>query len=186
MHPAYATKLGLRAGKIDVGIQMINRSYLDTFGMVIADCSVKYKLRRVQFFQENFLLTNIGLQVVLRMLFLTFSKVNIRVAERKLVWRTYTAVEALPTTRRVEIIDKWELAVAALNADNKTFVVHVAALAEPKTIPIHTSCQAQVATLSSKETGILAEYSDFLTSFFRTPQRSYRSTTELIITLSIC
>ena len=50
MHPAYATKLGFRARKIDVGTQKIDKSYLDIFEMVIADCSVKDKLRRVQFF----------------------------------------------------------------------------------------------------------------------------------------
>ena len=55
MHPAYATKLGLRARKIDVGAQKIDGSHLDTFGMVIADCSVKNKLGRVRFFQKTFL-----------------------------------------------------------------------------------------------------------------------------------
>ena len=161
MHPAYATKLGLRARKIDVGAQKIDGSHLDTFGMVIADCSVKDKLGRVRFFQETFLLANIGLEVVLGMLFLTLSKADIRFAERELVWRTYTAAEALPTTRRVEIIDKREFAAAALNADDETFVVHVAALAEPTTMPIHPSRQAQVAALTSEETGIPTEYSDF-------------------------
>ena len=112
---------------------------MNTFGIVIADCSVKNKLGRVQFFQGTFLLANIGLEVVLGMPFLTFSKVDIQFAERKLVWRTYTAVKALPTTRRVEIIDKREFAVAALNADNKIFVVYVAALVELTTMLIHPS-----------------------------------------------
>ena len=93
--------------------------------------------------------------------FLTLSKADVRFAERELVWRTYTAAEALPTTRRVKIIDKREFAVAALNADDETFVVHVAALAEPTTMPIYPSRQAQVAALISEKTGIPAEYSDF-------------------------
>ena len=50
MHPAYATKLGLRAKKIDVNVQKIYRSHLDTFGMVIVNYSVKDKLGRVRFF----------------------------------------------------------------------------------------------------------------------------------------
>ena len=50
MHSAYATKLGFRTGKIDVGTQKIDGSHLDTFEMVIADCSVKDKLERVRFF----------------------------------------------------------------------------------------------------------------------------------------
>ena len=65
----------------------------------------------------------------------------------------------------MEIIDKREFAAAALNADDETFVVHVAALAEPTTMPIHPSCQAQVAALTSEETGIPAEYSDFSNVF---------------------
>ena len=47
MHSIYATKLGFRTKKIDVGIQKIDKSYLDTFGMVIADCLVKDKLGKV-------------------------------------------------------------------------------------------------------------------------------------------
>ena len=93
--------------------------------------------------------------------FLTLSKADVRFAERELVWRTYITAKALPTTRRVEIIDKKEFAAAALNADDKTFVMHIAALAEPMTMPIYPSCQAQVAALTNEETGIPAEYSDF-------------------------
>ena len=173
MHPAYATKLGLRTRKIDVGAQKINGSYLDTFGMVIVDCSVKDKLKRVQFFQKTFLLANIGLEVVMGMFFLTLSKADIRFAKLKLVWKTYTAAEALSTTKRVEIIDKKEFAAAALNADNETSIIHVSALAEPTTMPIYSSCQAQVAVLTSEETEIPTEYSNF-SNFF-----SSNSTAEL-------
>ena len=161
MHPAYATKLGLRARKIDVNAQKIDGSHLDIFRMVIADFSVKNKLGRVRFFQETFLLAHIGLEVVLGMPFLTLSKADVRFVERGLVWRTYTAAEALSTTKRVKIIDKREFAVAALNADNETFVVHIAALAESTTMPIYSSRQAQVAMLTSEETGIHVEYCDF-------------------------
>ena len=47
MHPDYTMKLGLRARKIDVGVQKIDGFYLDSFGIVIADCSVKDKLERI-------------------------------------------------------------------------------------------------------------------------------------------
>ena len=50
------------------------------------------------------------------------------------------AAEALPTTRRVEIINKKEFAVTALNKDDEIFVVHIAALAKPTTMPIYPSC----------------------------------------------
>ena len=73
------------------------------------------------------------------MSFLTFSKADIRFAERELVWRTYTAAEALLTTRRMEIIDKREFVAAVLNGDNETFLVHITALAEPTIMPINIS-----------------------------------------------
>ena len=73
------------------------------------------------------------------MFFLTLSKANIRFVERELVWRIYTAAEALPITRRVEIINKREFAMAALNVDNETFIVHVVALVKPTTMPIYFS-----------------------------------------------
>ena len=43
MYSIYNTKLGFYAKKVD-------RSYLDIFGMVITDCLVKDKLRKVWFF----------------------------------------------------------------------------------------------------------------------------------------
>ena len=107
------------------------------------------------------MLANIGLEVVLEMPFLTLSKAKIRFAERELVWKTYAAAEALPTTRRVEIIDKREFAAAALNADDETFVVYVVALAKPTTMPIYSSCHTRVAALTNEETEIPDEYSDF-------------------------
>ena len=77
IQPAYATKLGFYARKINVSVQKIDGFYMDTFGMVIADCSVKNKLGRVRFFQKTFLLANISLKVVLEIVFLTLSKVDI-------------------------------------------------------------------------------------------------------------
>ena len=47
IHLAYATKLGLRARKIDVSTQKIDGSHLDIFRIVIVDCLVKNKLGRV-------------------------------------------------------------------------------------------------------------------------------------------
>ena len=95
------------------------------------------------------------------MLFFTFSKGDIWFIKRKLVWRTYIAAEALPTTRKVEIIDKKKFAVAALNADDKILLVHIASLVEPTTILIHFSGQAKVVLPTSEETKLFAEYSNF-------------------------
>ena len=138
MYPTYSTKLGFCTRKIIVGIPKIDGSYLDIFKMIIADYLVKNKLEWVRFFYGTFLLANISLEIVSEMLFLTFSKANVRFAKREFVWRTYMAAETLLTTKRVEIINKREFAAVALNRDDKIFVVYIAALAKPKAIPIYS------------------------------------------------
>ena len=65
----------------------------------------------------------------------------------------------------MEIIDKKEFAAVALNADDKSFLLYIAALAKPMTMPIYSSCQAKVALLTSEETRISTEYSDFSNVF---------------------
>ena len=65
----------------------------------------------------------------------------------------------------MEIIDKRKFAAVALNADNEIFVMHLAALVEPTTMPIHPFYQAQVIVLMSKENGIPTEYFDFSNVF---------------------
>ena len=62
------------------------------------------------------------------MAFLTLSNANVQFIEKKLTWRSYTSAEALPTTKRVEFINKKEFAKTALDANSETFVVYVASL----------------------------------------------------------
>ena len=71
------------------------------------------------------------------MLFLIFSRADIRFAKQKFVLRIYTAVKALSITKRIDIIDKKEFAVGELNLDDEIFVVHVVALAELTIMPIY-------------------------------------------------
>ena len=58
--------------------------------------------------------------------FFTLSNANIQFAEKELTWRSYTTAEALPTTKRVELINKNKFAEAALDEESDTFVIHVA------------------------------------------------------------
>ena len=134
---AYAKKLGFWTQKTDVGAQKIDGWSLDTSAMVIAGFQVINKLRRAQFFQETFLLANNIMEVVPGMLFLTLSNVNIQFAEKKLIWRTYTTGDALPTTQRVEFIEKKEFAKAALDENIKAFVVHMSSLSLGSKMTIH-------------------------------------------------
>ena len=54
IHPAYTTKLGLCARKIDVGIQKIIGSYSDIFKIVIINCSVKDKSKEFNSSRRSF------------------------------------------------------------------------------------------------------------------------------------
>ena len=71
------------------------------------------------------------MKVILGMPFLTVSNANIQFAGKELTWRSCTTAEALPTTKRVELIDKNKFAKAALDEKFETFVVHVVALEAP-------------------------------------------------------
>ena len=79
---AYASKLGFWVQKTYVGAQKIDSSSLWTFRMVIASFQVEDKLGRARFFQKLFLLAEISIGVVLRMLFLTLSNADIQFAEK--------------------------------------------------------------------------------------------------------
>ena len=78
MHTAYTLKLGFRTKKINNNKQKIDEFYLNTFEILIVNYLIKNKLKRVRFFKKTILLANIGLETVLRICFLTFSRANIR------------------------------------------------------------------------------------------------------------
>ena len=127
MTPAYTSKLGLRVRHTDVRAQKIDSFTLQLFGMVLANFQVEDQLGRTRFFQETFLLADISAEVVLGMPFLTLSNADVQFVEKELIWRSYTTAEALPTTKRVELINKKEFAKAALDEKSETFVIYVVA-----------------------------------------------------------
>ena len=108
--------------------------------MTSASFSLLDSLRRIQFFEETFLLADTSIEVVLEMPFLSLSHANVEFTElEKLTSRSYTAAKALPTTSRVELINKREFAKAALYRNSETFVVYVSALETTKGPAIHLS-----------------------------------------------
>ena len=82
------------------------------------------------------------------------------------MWRTYTTNEALPITKQVQIIDKKDFIIVALNTDSETFMVHVA-IWEREKMPMHFKKQAQVGALlfNKASTKVPAEYSDYSNIF---------------------
>ncbi len=145
MTPAYATELGLTTQKTNVRAQKMDGSPLETYGMASARFSIQDSLGKIWFFEETFLLADTSMEVVLGMPFLSLSNANVEFTELgKLTWRTYTAVEASPTTSWIKLIDKKEFARTVLDKNSETFVVHVSAL---EAMTIHPSRAAQITAL---------------------------------------
>lgn len=65
------------------------------------------------------------MEIILGMLFLTFSNIDIQFAKKELVWKTYFATEVLLTTKRMKPIDRKNFAKAILNMDVKAFIVYM-------------------------------------------------------------
>lgn len=87
------------------------------------------------------------MEVVLKMSFLAFSNVVIEFIElRKRTWRFYTIAKALPTTNKINLIDKGEFTKTAMDKNSKMFVIYVSAL-EVNENAIHLSHVAQIAVL---------------------------------------
>ena len=161
---AYVLKLSVRVYHTNVGIQKIDDSILEIFGMVSASFQVENKLEKVRFFQETFLLADIIIKMFLDMLFLIFSNTNISYIEKQLIWRSYTIAKALPNTKQVKLINKKKLAKVALDENSETFVIYVASLnLAPE---IHLDKQAQIAFLLIEEVRISNKYSNFADIFF--------------------
>ena len=84
MTPIDIVKLGLVTWKTDVGAQNLHGLTLVTYGMVLAGFLIQDKLRKVWFFRKTFLLADTSMEIVLGMVYLTFSDANIQFIEKKL------------------------------------------------------------------------------------------------------
>ena len=119
--------------------------------MVIADFQVEDKGGRPRFFQETFLVADTKFEMILKMLFLKISNADIAFGKETLTWRSYTTKEALPITKRVQLVDPKEFVIVALDADSKTFVMHVAVW-EQKEIAMNPGKKAYVKAQSKAQT----------------------------------
>ena len=98
--------------------------------------------------------------------FLSLSNANFQFSTREFNWRSYTIIEALPTARRLELIDKHKFARTALDENSETFVVHVAALNNLE-LAIHPSRAPLLAALQQDKapTEIPPKYADYANVF---------------------
>ena len=162
MNPNYARKLGLKIRRINVGVQKIDGSALETLGIVIADFQLEDKANRPRFFQEIFLVADTKFDVILGILFLKISNADVSFGEEILIWKTYTTNKALPTTKQVQIVDQKEFIIAAIDVNSETFVVYVA-IRKREEMSVHSKKQAQVKALlfDKAPTEVPVDYSDY-------------------------
>ena len=170
MNPAYVKRLGLKTRKTNVRAQKIDGSALETFGIVIADFQVEDKGGRPRFFQETFLVANTKFEVVLGMPFLKISNADVAFGEGTLTWKSYTTNKALPTTKRVRLVNPKEFVIAALDADSETFIMHVT-IREQEEMAMDPDRKTRIGVQSGVQVGALlfdeaptevpAEYSDY-------------------------
>lgn len=85
MIPTYAAKLGFKIRYTKNKAQKINGSTFETFKIVLASFQVDDKLKKARFFWKTFLLADISIELVLKILFLTLSNANVLFSEQKLI-----------------------------------------------------------------------------------------------------
>ena len=77
IYPNFDQELGLSIRPIDVSVQKIDGSTLNTYWMVVAAFLMTNKANRVKFFEKTFLVPNVSLEIVFGMPFLTLSGANV-------------------------------------------------------------------------------------------------------------
>lgn len=87
------------------------------------------------------------MKMVLGILFLSFSNVDFQFNIEEFTWRFYIAAQVLIITSWVQLIDKKEFVLVALNKNSETFIVHITALEELAEMTIHLLQALQVASL---------------------------------------
>ena len=172
VYPIFAKELGLFIRSIDVRAQKIDGTTLDTYGMVVAAFLMKNKANQVKFFEETFMMANVSPEVVLGMFFLTLSRADVDFLGPKFWWKTYIIKKVLPTTRRVELVDKEEFVAAALDSEHEIYVVHVGlvssdVLLNSSPLDVYSSQKPQISGLITEEASIKvpAKYLDFADIF---------------------
>ena len=89
------------------------------------------------------------------MLFLKIRNADILFSKKTLTWKSYIINKALSTTKQIWNVDLKEFVIVALNADSKTFVIHMI-IKKPEKIPVNFEKQAQIKVEAWKKTQVRA------------------------------
>ena len=84
MHLVFAERLDLVVQTTNVGVQKIDGTTFETYGMMIAAFLVTDQADRVKFFEKTFLVVNVSPDVILGILFLTLNGADVDFPKREL------------------------------------------------------------------------------------------------------
>lgn len=125
MKSGFSKKLDFYIQKTGIHTQNIDSSIFKTFGMIITS-PLDDKVRKPYFFKKTFLLTGISINVVLQIFFLILNKVKINFIHHEMNYKLYTTIETQSKIKQGDLILIKLFAMANLNLDNESFVVHSA------------------------------------------------------------
>lgn len=130
---------------------------LNIYKIVVAVFLVTDKAHWVKFFEKTFLVANVGLQIVFKMLFLILSRADIYFLDWELRLWIYITQKVFATTKRIKLVWKKEFVTAALDSEYKIFVIYIASLSISSLnsilvdADIHLSNRPQIASLITKK-----------------------------------
>lgn len=77
MSQVFTSQLGIKIKKTNITAQKVDNTILKTYGIVIFNFLILNKDYKKRFFEKNFLFTDIKLNIVHKMLFLTLSNADL-------------------------------------------------------------------------------------------------------------
>lgn len=93
-------------------------------------------------------MADISIKVVLGILFLFFSNADFEFGIKKRIYRSYTTIEALPTAKKIKIINKYEFVKVILDRNSNNFVIYITVLGAFELImPTHSLLALLLADL---------------------------------------
>lgn len=94
--PSSEAKIALKVTQLAPELVPVYNIALETNKIVIARLLLQNKLGRIWFFEETYLFANSSIKIVLKIVFFTLSNINIWFIKKKLVWKSYMYIKALP------------------------------------------------------------------------------------------
>lgn len=142
----FADKLGLIIWSTNIGVQKIDGTYLQIYGMVIAGFSLQDSQKRTRFFEKIFLLADTRMEVVLGIPLLALTNSDWEFSIKRVTWRIYIIAEVFLITKKVELITNANLLKQYLTKMRK-FLFHIAALETRKSAMFIHCLRSQLLAL---------------------------------------